>query len=212
MTASLSHAALSAGKIGPNSVTRVAEALRAVEGDNTAHRLFHGAGLGAHLDSPPEDMVDERDAEALHAALRTTLGTRRARTIGWIAGQRTADYLIRARIPRPVQRVLKLAPAGLASRLLTAAMAANAWTFAGSGQFRVRHGRTTVLSITDCPMCRGQRAAEPLCDFYAGAFERLFAKLVHPASRVVETHCQALGDPACRFTVDWRRGAARARR
>jgi len=205
MSASLTHAPLTAGRIGPNSVTRVAEALRAVEGDNTAHRLFHGAGLGARLDSPPDDMVDEREAEALHTALRASLGTRRARTIGWIAGQRTADYLIRARIPGPVQRVLKVAPASLASRLLTATMAANAWTFAGSGRFEVRHGRTTVLSISDCPMCRDRQATEPLCDFYAGAFERLFARLVHPATRVVETHCQAMGDPACRFTVDWRR-------
>jgi divinyl protochlorophyllide a 8-vinyl-reductase len=205
MTPTLSHPARPAGKIGPNGVTRLAEALRAVEGDHMVRRVFSGVGLAAHIDTPPEEMVDERDAETLHAALRATLGEKRARTIGWIAGQRTADYLISARIPRPVQWLMKVAPPPLASRLLTSAMASHAWTFAGSGTFRARHGHRTVLSIENCPMCRGHQAAEPLCDFYAGAFERLYGRLVHPAARVTETHCQSRGDLACRFSVNWHR-------
>jgi len=205
MTANLPHPARPPGRIGPNGITRLAEALRAVEGENMVRRIFTGVGLAAHLDTPPDTMVDERDAERLHAAVRSTLGETRARTIGWIAGQRTADYLIRARIPGPVQGLMKATPARLASRLLTRAMDSHAWTFAGSGRFHAAHGRATVLSIENCPMCRGHRAAEPLCDFYAGAFERLYARLVHPAARVKETECQARGDPACRFTVDWSR-------
>ena len=204
MTPTLPHPAHPLGKIGPNGVPRLIEALRAVEGDNMVRRVFTGVGLAAHVETPPEEMVDERDAEALHAALRATLGDKRARTIGWIAGQRTADYLIHARIPRAVQGLMKIAPAPLASRLLTTALASHAWTFAGSGRFRTVHGRRTVLSIENCPMCRGHQSSEPLCDFYAGAFERLYARLVHPAARVTETECQARGDAACRFTVDWR--------
>ena len=84
-------------------------------------------------------------------------------------------------------------------------MASHAWTFAGSGRFSARHGHTTVLSIAACPMCRDQTASEPLCDYYAGTFERLFARLVHPSARARETHCQAMGDAACRFEITWGR-------
>ena len=205
MTAAAATAPALHDRIGPNSITRLAEALSAVEGANTASRLFAGVGLDAYLTDPPEDMVDEREAHALHTALRAALGTRRAKTLGWIAGQRTADYLLQARIPKAAQVVLKAAPPGLASRLLTATMASHAWTFAGSGRFSARHGHTTVLSIAACPMCRDQTASEPLCDYYAGTFERLFARLVHPSARARETHCQAMGDAACRFEITWGR-------
>jgi len=192
-------------RIGPNSITRLAEALSAVEGANTANRLFTSVGLGRYLVDPPEDMVDERETQALHIALRAALGTQRARTLGWIAGQRTADYLLQARIPKAAQVVLKAAPPALASRLLTATMASHAWTFAGGGRFSARHGAAAVLSIAHCPMCQDQRSSEPLCDYYAGTFERLFARLVHPSARARETHCQAMGDAACRFEIRWRR-------
>ncbi len=41
----------------------------------------------------------------------------------------------------------------------------------------------------------------PACDFYAATFERLYARLVHAQTRVKETHGQAMGDPACVFSI-----------
>jgi divinyl protochlorophyllide a 8-vinyl-reductase len=46
-------------------------------------------------------------------------------------------------------------------------------------------------------------ADEPLCDFYAGTFERLFRVLVHPDTVVTETACQATGDASCLFEARW---------
>ena len=156
-----------------------------------------------YLSVSPTEMVDEREVTSLHLALISALGDKRARTVGWIAGQRTADYLLRHRIPKPAQLVLRAAPAPLASRMLAAAIAKNAWTFAGSGAFSALHGRPTTFAIKDCPICRGRKSATPACDFYAATFERLYSRLVHPRTRVVETGCEAMGAPACCFTISW---------
>jgi divinyl protochlorophyllide a 8-vinyl-reductase len=127
---------------------------------------------------------------------------------------RTADYLLAHRIPLPVQRVLKRLPAGLAARVLLAAISRHAWTFAGSGRFSAspagRGRRPLVLEIRNNPLCRGH-AAVPACDFYAATFERLFQVLVHRDAQVVETACEACGDAACRFELRWARAARRSR-
>jgi divinyl protochlorophyllide a 8-vinyl-reductase len=198
------HGALEAvGRIGPNAVTRVAEALWALEGAQSVHRVFRAANLETYLGDSPADMIDEREVTRLHRALHGALGDTRARTIGWIAGQRTADYLLEKRIPRTVQRLLRAAPPRLASRMLTAAIARNAWTFAGTGEFSSRPGRPTLFAIEGCPICRDQRSTTPYCDFYAATFERLYGRLVHPQTRVVEIGCEAMGQAACTFAISW---------
>ncbi len=203
MSAATGRSREHAGRIGPNAITRVAEALWAVEGAQSVNRVFRAAKLETYLSVSPTEMVDEREVTSLHLALISALGDKRARTVGWIAGQRTADYLLRHRIPKPAQLVLRAAPAPLASRMLAAAIAKNAWTFAGSGAFSARHGRPTTFAIKDCPICRGRKSATPACDFYAATFERLYSRLVHPRTRVVETGCEAMGAPACCFTISW---------
>jgi len=61
-----------------------------------------------------------------------------------------------------------------------------------------------ALTLRGNPMCRGlPRLEHPACDYYAATFERLFAVLVHPDARVVETACEACGDAVCRFEVGW---------
>jgi divinyl protochlorophyllide a 8-vinyl-reductase len=202
----VSHAAEAAdpfGRIGPNAITRVAEALSTMEGKSAAQRVFGRAGLQIYLADAPTDMVDETHVIRLHRALVDDLGAARAREVGWMAGQHTADYLLAHRIPPLAQRVLRALPAPLASRLLAKAIARNAWTFAGTGTFSARHRRTTVFSIANCPICRGQKAAAPCCDFYAATFQRLYIRLVHPHARVIETECQAMGAMACSFAITW---------
>jgi divinyl protochlorophyllide a 8-vinyl-reductase len=191
------------GRIGPNAVTRVAEALRAVEGAQLVDRVFRAADLAPYLNNSPSQMIDEGEVARLHRALRDALGDDRARTVSWIAGQRTADYLLRHRIPHAAQVAIGCLPSGSASRLLTAAIARNAWTFVGSGAFAVRHGRPTTFTITNCPICRHQQSAVPACNFYAATFERLFARLVDARARVAETCCLAKGASDCTFAITW---------
>lgn len=188
-------------RIGPNAITRVAEALTAARG--SADDVFAAAGLTRYLADPPESMVDERDVTALQHALRAELDAESARLVGHDAGLRTGDYLLAHRIPKPAQRVLKLLPPGPASRVLLKAIGKHAWTFSGSGHFSYSIGRPVQVRIQDCPLCRGSQADVPVCDFYRGAFERLFTTLVNRRTQVVETQCQALGAEACLFEMRW---------
>jgi len=192
-----------AGRIGPNAITRVAEALPAHVGAATTQALFGRAGLLHHLQRPPEAMVDEGEVRRLHGVLRDVLGADASAAVARDAGKRTADYLLARRIPRPVQALMRALPASLAARLLLAAIRRHAWTFAGSGRFEARAGSPVTLMIRDNPLCLGLVATAPACDFYASTFERLFAVLVHSRSRVREVACEACGDAACKFEIRW---------
>jgi divinyl protochlorophyllide a 8-vinyl-reductase len=193
------------GRIGPNAVIRVAEGLDAFEGRAVTGRVFSASHIAHYLKVPPSDMVAESDVTALHRELHATLGLSRARSVAWIAGQRTADYLLSNRIPKPVQKILKVLPSRLASRVFLAAISRNAWTFAGSGRFSYKLDHPVNFSVADCPICRGLHTSAPCCDYYAATFERLFAELVHPEARVVETACAAMGARACNFHISWSR-------
>jgi divinyl protochlorophyllide a 8-vinyl-reductase len=121
-----------------------------------------------------------------------------------MAGSATGDYLLAHRIPRPAQALLRILPAGIAGRLLLAAITRHAWTFTGSGRFTAEAGSPTVVAIANCPICRGTHSEMPACDYYAATFERLFTVLVHPDAKVVETDCMGRGASACRFEIRWR--------
>jgi divinyl protochlorophyllide a 8-vinyl-reductase len=203
VTLEASGGSVAIARVGPNAVIRVAEALEADRGREAVEQVFRAAGLEHYLAAPPTEMVDEREVTRLQTALREQLGLNAARRVSHDAGLRTGDYLLANRIPRPVQQLLKILPARLASRVLIAAIRRNAWTFVGSGLFDGRPGRPTRLIVGDGPICRGARASEPVCDFYAGSFERLFSRLVHKNARVTEIACQAGGAESCLFEVRW---------
>jgi divinyl protochlorophyllide a 8-vinyl-reductase len=192
-----------AARIGPNAITRVAEALRASEGDAATRALFGRAGLAEYLSHPPASMVPEADVARLHRLLRDALPGATARKISIDAGRRTGDYLLAHRIPRAVQRVLRRVPAPLASRVLLAAIRRHAWTFAGSGTFDATAAPRPRLTIAGNPLCRGLKASAPDCAYYAATFEHLFRALVHPAATVTEVACEATGAAACVFEVRW---------
>jgi len=56
------------GRIGPNAVTRVAEALRAVEGAQLVDRVFRAADLAPYLNNSPSQMIDEGEVARLGSA------------------------------------------------------------------------------------------------------------------------------------------------
>ena len=131
------------------------------------------------------------------------MGLSHAASVSWIAGLRTADYLLANRIPSPVQRLLKLLPSRIAARILLKAISRNAWTFAGSARFSWKAGAPITLAFEDCPLCRYDRSASPCCQYYAATFEGLFRNLIDADARVRETTCIAAGSDACRFEIRW---------
>jgi divinyl protochlorophyllide a 8-vinyl-reductase len=195
MEASLTEA----GRIGPNAVTRLAEALGAAR----ASDIFASAGLPHRLAEPPGSMVPEAEVTALHRAARALLGEDAAEAASREAGRLTARYLLANRIPQLLQAVLKRLPANLAAKLLTNAIGNHAWTFAGSGRFRVIPGRPMRLEIAGGPIPRAGTADHPVCGYYAATFETLFRALVSPRTQVTEVACEAMGAPACVFELRW---------
>jgi len=191
----------SAGRIGPNAITQMAAALEAAIGSSLTRRLFTEAGLDAHLQAPPEAMVDERDVTALHRTMRRHIGLEPAEGIHHAAGRATGDYLLAHRIPLPAQRLLRILPARWSARLLAVAIRRSAWTFTGSGRLRIEWGSWPAFVLEDCPLCRGAREARPCCSYFAATFSRLYERLVSPDIVVHEIRCAAMGMPHCRFEL-----------
>lgn len=188
------RASATAARIGPNAVIQTARALRAAGGDAFARVVFRRAAVEPWLEAEPVGMVDELAVARLHRAV-AALGAPRAEAIALDAGRRTAEYVRRNRIPWAARLLLSSLPAGAASRLLLAAIARSAWTFAGSGAVRVTPGDPAVIEIAANPI------ATPGCPWHRAVFEGLFRALVTPAARVAETACTARGAPACRFEI-----------
>lgn len=190
-------------RIGPNAVSRVIEALNASEARGLQAHIFEQADATQWLRQAPSDMVDERRVSALHRALRDTLGPAQAVRISRSAGERTGDYLLACRIPAAAQKLLRHLPAWLAARLLARAIARNAWTFCGSGQFTIARAKRLEFIITGSPLARGLAPSDGVaCHYYAAVFERLYRALVSPGLRVTEIACAARGDSCCRFVID----------
>lgn len=189
------------GRIGPNAIIRIAEVLRDASDEAALTEVFQTAGLDHYIDALPDEMVDEAEVTRLHQALRDTLGLAKARPLARRAGTLTGDYLLAKRIPRPAQWILAVLPPPLACRVLLGAIQQNAWTFAGTGTFSTQPGNPAILKIERCPICRGARTSEPICDYFAATYERLFTRLVHRRATVVETECEATGAAACTFEV-----------
>ncbi len=192
-------ARLAAGRIGPNAVTRLAEALGAAR----AQAVFGAAGLAARLDDPPGRMVPEMEVIALHRAARALLGEAAAEAAAREAGRLTARYLLAHRIPRAMRMMLRVLPARPAALLLFRAVGRHAWTFAGSGRFRLLPGRPFRVEIAGGPIARAGAADHPVCGYYAATFETLCRALLHPGAQVTEIACEAMGAPGCLFELRW---------
>jgi len=188
-----------AGRIGPNAITRLAEALDVLHGSLLCHAVFAAAALLRHLHTPPRHMVDEHDVVRLHRAMIALLGPVDATTAARVAGERTGAYLLAHRIPRAAQRLLRMLPRGLAARLLAAAIARHAWTFAGSGRFAARHARPLQLSLVAAPLCTD--AAPSGSAYLAATFETVFGGILGPGIVVQEGTTTVDGRAAHGFTV-----------
>lgn len=201
--ASAAGAAEASGVIGPNAITRMAQALDRHDGATVCRQIFAAAGLERHLDHPPAGMVNEMDVAWLHHIVVEKCGAREAEAISRDAGYLTADYLLAHRIPRAAQCILRRLPRAWSARVLTGAIARHAWTFAGSGRFTCEFGKGLQMKIEGSPVCRLLRTASPACAYYSATFEHVFAAILGPLVRVTETACEARGDALCTFRVVW---------
>lgn len=185
-------------RIGPNAVLQLITVLDREEGRVMRDLIVTSAGVA--IPPPDSGMIPESDAARLHLAVRQVLPGR-AGGILRRAGLATGEYILRHRIPRPAQWLIRVLPAPLAARVLSAAIARHAWTFAGSGAFRIRRGRVLTFEVLNNPLAVGLTADAVLCDWHAAVFERLFARLVWPACQVHEVACIAKGDASCLFQI-----------
>lgn len=190
-------------EIGPNAVTQLINALDAAGLQPVASEIFSEAAAADWLAHPPTAMVDERPVAAIHQTVRRLLPPQQAAAILDDAGRRTGDYILANRIPKLAQAVLKIMPAPIAARMLTKAITAHAWTFAGSGRFSATVGKTVTFEIAANPLCAGEHTDHQVCVWHAAVFQRLFQVLVSPYTRVTEITCGARGDDCCRFVADW---------
>ncbi|MGP1357225.1 bacteriochlorophyll 4-vinyl reductase [Roseicyclus sp.] len=188
-----------AGRIGPNAILQLVPVLQDEAGAAVTARLLARAGVIA-LPDPAQGLIDEAPAARLHQALRAELPEAAPR-LARAAGERTGDYILAHRIPPRAQALLRLLPARLAAPILARAVAKHAWTFCGSGGFRLVSTWPVVFEIADNPVVRGERSDTPLCHWHAAVFERLFSALCGPDWRCTEVACCAQGAPACRFEM-----------
>lgn len=186
-----------AALIGPNAVLQHLPVLDAALGRKLRDALLYRAEV---VEPPPDSgMIPQDQVARLHQAVRLYLPDR-AVAVQRAAGLATGDYILRHRIPRPAQALIRALPAALGARLLAAAIGKHAWTFAGSGQFAVAGRRPLRFEIARNPLACGP-AHGPVCHWHAAVFERLFSALVWPGVEVRETACCACGAPACRFDL-----------
>lgn len=184
-------------RIGPNAILQHLPVLDATIGDRLRAALLYRAGV----EEPPPDagMLPEDEVARLHHALRLFLPDR-APAIQRAAGLATGDYILAHRIPPLAQRLIRALPAPLGARMLAMAITKHAWTFAGSGRFRVLGHGPLRVEIRDNPLAQHHSDA-PICHWHAAVFERLFGALVWPDVQVHEEACTAMGDPACVFRI-----------
>ncbi|PWK60966.1 bacteriochlorophyll 4-vinyl reductase [Roseicyclus mahoneyensis] len=188
-----------AARIGPNAILQFVPVLEAARGPEETAHLLAMAGI-ITLPDPAKGLIEEGPAARLHRAVRQALPHDAAR-LARAAGLGTGDYILAHRIPRPAQAVLKRLPARLSVPILSKAIAKHAWTFCGSGAFRLVANWPPVFEIADNPVVRGEVSDVPLCHWHAAVFERLFTAICGPRWRAVETQCCAQGSIACRFEL-----------
>ncbi len=193
----MSDAALPDARIGPNAVIQTLRAIAEIEGPEAYDAIARHADLPA-LDS--NGMIPEAWFLRLVQALREFLPWSRSEAVLRRAGDYTADYVRTHRIPRAARWLLHVLPGRVALPLLLTAFARNAWTFAGSGRYRVEGGFPGEIVLEGCPTCRTAAREHAAGAYYAAAFEGLL-RLACPAARVAETACQSRGAAACRFSI-----------
>ena len=187
-----------AATVGPNAILQYLPVLQDNLGESGVQSFFETE----HLDFIPDGsvMIDEGQAARFHQAVMRSFPDK-AGELARGAGSATADYIIANRIPKFARAILAILPRPVAENMLCRSIAEHAWTFAGSGVFRIANQTPTVFEIHDNPIVQGVRSSVPVCYWHVAVFEQLFSRLIGGGYRVVETACCAAGSRACCFEV-----------
>lgn len=185
-------------RIGPNAILQTLRSVEEAVGREAADRLAQRCGFPTQL---PPGLIPESWFLTLVAEVRAAFPPAMAEAILGRSGTLTAAYVTRNRIPAFVRVLLRVLPVRLALPLLQGAIGRNAWTFAGSGRFRVEGPYPGVLILEGAPTCRPPGPPARAGSYYEAAFRDLLA-LAAPGVRVREVACQGGGDPACRFRIE----------
>ncbi|MEM9618679.1 MAG: bacteriochlorophyll 4-vinyl reductase [Pseudomonadota bacterium] len=191
---------VTSGRVGPNAVLQLAAALAGPAERPLLVPVFEQAGCANYLKTPPEEMIPESDAAALHQAVFDIAGSERARTISADAGRRTADYVMANRIPGFAKTILRALPPGIAGPMLARAIEKHAWTFCGSGSFSIVKGggaRSLVVKIANNPL------ETPGCAWHCAVFERMFQQLVSSKALVRYKKRHSQDSEACLFSISY---------
>ncbi|MDP3265139.1 MAG: bacteriochlorophyll 4-vinyl reductase [Tabrizicola sp.] len=179
------------GRIGPNAILQLIRVLDQCEGRAVRDRVMAVAGVAVPPDAA--GMWPEAECRSVHLAVHVVL-PERAEGLLRLAGTATADYVLAHRIPQAAHLAIRALPGVLGARVLTAAIARNAWTFVGSGRFAVAGWRPLTFVVEGNPLDPGEGRA---CVWHAAVFERLFRRLVWPSAMVADKR----DGRACRFTI-----------
>lgn len=190
-------------RMGPNAITRLAEAVRNLKGEASVQTLFDAADLSHYLATPPLAMVDEADVMALHRALYRIWPRDEAERVLRVAGVLTARYLIANRIPPLARTLIGTMPKPLGGRLLLGAIQKNAWTFAGSAEVSADKGRDTALLMRKCQLCRGLDACARPCRYHEATIETLYRALVSPRAEARMEAFSSRRGGACAVEIAW---------
>ena len=166
-------------RIGPNSIIQTVAALEASYGKTKAQSILRKIGQGYLVGNLPKEMVEEAKFHTLVSALQKEIGNTSTARILKESGERTARYLLKVRIPPIFKKFLKLLPPRPAFRLFLFAISKNAWTFAGSGEFRYNMGKPPEISV------KVTFPSQPVVgNFYLGTFTALLQELVNPKTAI----------------------------
>ncbi|WP_371227450.1 bacteriochlorophyll 4-vinyl reductase [Roseovarius sp. 2305UL8-3] len=187
----------SQGLIGPNAILQFLPVLDNQNGPEWREGLLLKAGVPDIPDG--QSMIPETDAARVHKQVRLDVPDL-APDLARQAGIATADYILKHRIPPPVQWLLKALPARSAAAVLSRAIARHAWTFIGSGQLRVADPWT--YKISGNPLIANENSDVCLCHWHEAVFARLYQTLVASTCTCQETSCGAQGNGhICRFEL-----------
>lgn len=179
-----------------NMILPIHEVLETYAGAEERDRIFQEAGL-KFLPSP-QDPVRERLVAQLHQGIRRDL-PEIWRDIMVTAGEKAAQVVLDYRLDASARDLLRRLPWSLATWMLVRTTTQSAWTFSGSGDFRVL--RTSMLEISNNPVTRSEHSDVPVCLFQQPVLENVFARAVDIRLRCQETQCCAAGGESCRFEL-----------
>ena len=198
----------------PNAYMRWAiMAVEEIAGKHGTVVILREAGLERLADNlPPANMEFEglkySDYSALNQALLNFFG-RPAKTFARRIGRLSARYSIEQEsvLFGFATTALKLMPVNMRLKVTLNNMAQ------GFRRLAAKMNQTLDLRVYElpdkflyvsytCPVCNGRLADEPMCYVFVGTIEEGAAWLTGGKKfRVVETHCRAMGDPACVFEL-----------